>query len=95
MGFQTDDVWQGENLAPVIREFEGIIKDGNFKIADNNLLKAHFLNVALKHNMETRKFRPVKIEQRARIDGFVSVIDAMTVRQKYYNEIGEMLKNAG
>ncbi len=53
----------GENLAPVIREFEGVIKDGNFKIADNNLLKAHFLNVALKHNMETRKFRPVKIEQ--------------------------------
>ena len=94
-GFQTDDVFQGENLAPVIREFEGIIKDGNFKIADNNLLKAHFLNVALKHNMETRKFRPVKIEQRARIDGFVSVIDAMTVRQKYYGEIGEMLKNEG
>lgn len=94
-GFHTDDVWQGENLAPVIREFEGILKDGNFYIADNNLLKAHFLNVALKHNMETRKFRPVKIEQRARIDGFVSVIDAMTVRQKYYNEIGVMLKNAG
>lgn len=45
--------------------------------------------------IETRKFRPVKIEQRARIDGFVSVIDAMTVRQKYYNEIGVMLKNAG
>ena len=79
----------------MIREFEGVIKDGKFKIADNNLLKAHFLNVALKHNMETRMFRPVKIEQRARIDGFVSVIDALTVRQKYYNEIGEMLKNAG
>jgi phage terminase large subunit-like protein len=94
-GFQMDDVWQGENLAPVIREFEGIIKDGNFRIAGNNLLKSHFLNVALKHNMETRKFRPVKIEQRARIDGFVSVIDAMTVRQKYNAEIGEMLKNAG
>jgi phage terminase large subunit-like protein len=93
-GFHTDDVWQGENLAPVIREFEGIIKDGDFRIADNGLLKAHFLNVALKHNMETRKFRPVKIEQRARIDGFVSVIDALTVRQKYYGEVGEMLKNA-
>lgn len=93
-GFHTDDVFQGENLTAVIREFEGIIKDGNFKICDNNLLKSHFLNVALKHNMETRKFRPVKIEQRARIDGFVSTIDAMTVRQKYYNEIGEMLKNA-
>ncbi len=93
-GFQTDDVHQGENLTPVIREFEGIIKDGNFKIADNNLLKTHFLNVALKHNMETRKFRPIKIEQRAHIDGFVSVIDAMTVRQKYWEECGELLKNA-
>ena len=80
-GFHTDDVHQGENLTPVIREFEGIIKDGNFKIVNNNLLKSHFLNVALKQNMETRKFRPIKIEQRAHIDGFVSVIDAMTVRQ--------------
>lgn len=93
-GFHTDDVYQGENLTPVIREFEGIIKDGNFKIASNNLLKSHFLNVALKNNLETRKFRPVKIEQRAHIDGFVSVIDAMTVRQKYNAELGELLKNA-
>lgn len=92
-GFHTDDVYQGENLTPVIREFEGIIKDGNFKIASNNLLKSHFLNVALKQNMETRKFRPVKIEQRAHIDGFVSVIDALTVRQKWYAEYGELLKN--
>ena len=93
-GFHTDDVYQGENLTPVIREFEGIIKDGNFKIASNNLLKSHFLNVALKQNLETRKFRPIKIEQRAHIDGFVSVIDAMTVRQKYNAELGELLKNA-
>lgn len=92
-GFHTDDVYQGENLTPIIREFEGIIKDGNFKIASNNLLKSHFLNVALKQNLETRKFRPIKIEQRAHIDGFVSVIDAMTVRQKYNAELGELLKN--
>jgi len=92
-GLHCDDVYQGENLTPVIRELEGIIKDGNFKIANNNLLKSHFLNVALKQNMETRKFRPVKIEQRAHIDGFVSVIDAMTVRQKWYAEIGQLLRN--
>lgn len=92
-GFHTDDVWQGENLAPVIREFEGILRDGKFQIADNNLLKAHFLNVALKHNLETRKFRPVKIEQRARIDGFVSVIDALTVRQKWHCDVGKILAN--
>lgn len=50
--------------------------------------------MALKQNLETRKFRPIKIEQRARIDGFVSVIDAMTVRQKYNAKLGELLKNA-
>ena len=93
-GFHTDDVHQGENLTPVIREFEGIIKDGNFKIASNNLLKSHLLNVALKQNLETRRIRPIKLNQRARIDGFVSVIDAMTVRQKYNAELGELLKNA-
>lgn len=92
-GFPMDDVHQGENLTPVIREFEGFIKDGDFFIPGNNLLRGHFLNVALKQNAETRKVRPVKIEQRARIDGFVSVIDAMTVRQKYWNEIGAYLKN--
>ena len=94
-GFHMDDVRQGENLTPVIREFEGIIKDGDFAIAENNLLKAHFLNVAMKQNMESRKVCPVKMEERARIDGFVAVICAMTVRQKYYGEIGEYLRNAG
>lgn len=92
-GFHMDDVFQGENLTPVIKEFEGIIKDGNFKIGHNPLLASHFLNVAIKQNSETRKERPVKIEQRSRIDGFVSIIDAMTVRQKYGAEIGEQLKN--
>jgi phage terminase large subunit-like protein len=94
-GYHMDDVHQGENLAPVIREFEGILRDRKFGICGNSLLKTHFLNVALKNNLETRKFRPVKIEERAHIDGFVSVIDAMTVRQKYWGEIGGMLKNKG
>jgi len=92
-GFHMDDVHQGENLTPVIREFEGIIKDGNFVISNNKLLEWHFLFVAMKQNLETRKIRPVKIEQRARIDGFVSNICGMTVRQKYYSEIGLYLKN--
>ncbi len=92
-GFQMDDVYQGENLSPVIKEFAGIFLDGGFKICGNRILKAHFLNVALKHNAETRKARPVKIEDNARIDGFVSAIDAMTVRQKWFNDISYMLKN--
>ena len=94
-GFHMDDVIQADNLTPVIREFQGTIKDGDFFIANNHLLKSHFLNVALKHNLEKRTFRPVKIEQRKRIDGFVAVIDALTVRHKYLGEVGEMLKNKG
>ena len=95
-GFHTDDVFQGENLTPIIREFEGTIKEGKYIICgDNHLLKMHFLNVALKHNNEKRTFRPVKIQRRQRIDGFVSVIDALTVRHKYLSEVGEMLKNKG
>lgn len=93
-GFHMDDVYQGENLTPVIREAEGLIRDGTLRLGDNNLLKAHFCNVAMKANAETRKIRPVKIEERCHIDGFVSVIDALTVRQKWYEQIGEQLRNA-
>lgn len=93
-GFHVDDVNQGYNLSPVIDEFEGIVKDGKFRIAGkNDLLAAHLLNVALKNDSETRKNKPVKIEQRAHIDGAVSVLDAWTVRQKWFDEIGELLKN--
>lgn len=93
-GFHVDDVNQGYNLSPVIDEFEGVVKDGKWKIAGkNDLLASHMLNVALKNDSETRKNKPVKIEQRAHIDGAVTVLDAWTVRQKWFEEIGEMLRN--
>lgn len=92
-GFQCDDVYQGENLSPVIRETEGLMKDGKILIGDNDLLKIHFLNSALKMNIETERMRLIKIDQYAHIDGMASFLDAMTVRQKWYSEIGEQLKN--
>ena len=92
-GFHMDDVYQGENLTPVIHECDGLIRDGTLRLGKNNLLQAHFLNVAMKQNAETRKIRPVKIEERCHIDGFVAVIDALTVRQKWYEQIGAQLKN--
>ena len=92
-GFHMDDVHQGENLTPVIHEMDGLIRDGTLRLGDNNLLKAHFLNVGMKQNAETRKIRPVKIDSRTHIDGFVAVIDALTVRQKWYDQIGDQLKN--
>lgn len=94
--YHIDCVVQGENLTPVLKIFEGLLLEGKIKIGNhNNLLKAHFLNVALKHNMETRKVKPVKIKPNMRIDGFVSVIDALTVRDKWWGDYGEMLKNEG
>ena len=92
-GFHMDDVYQGENLTPVIHECDGLLRDKTLQLGTNNLLKAHFLNVAMKQNVETRKIRPVKIDPRCHIDGFVAVIDALTVRQKWYETIGEQLKN--
>lgn len=92
-GFHMDDVYQGENLTPVIHECDGLLRDETLQLGANNLLKAHFLNVGMKQNEETRKIRPVKIDARCHIDGFVAVIDALTVRQKWYDQIGEQLKN--
>lgn len=92
-GFHMDDVYQGENLTPVIHECDGLLRDQSLQLGSNNVLKAHFLNVGMKQNAETRKIRPVKIDQRCHIDGFVAVIDALTVRQKWYDQIGERLKN--
>ena len=93
-GFHMDDVYQGENLTPVIHEADGLLRDQTLQLGKNNVLKAHFLNVAMKQNTETRKMRPVKIDPRCHIDGFVAVIDALTVRQKWFDQIGEQLKNA-
>ena len=92
-GFHMDDVHQGENLTPVIHEVDGLLRDKTLLLGTNNVLKAHFLNVGMKQNAETRKVRPVKIDPRTHIDGFVAVIDALTVRQKWFDQIGEQLKN--
>ncbi len=92
-GYRMDDVIQGWNLAPIIREFEGKLKDGTIHVGKNNLLKSHLLNVALKHESDNQKFKPVKMKATDHIDGFVSIIDALTVKSKYYNEIKFLIRN--
>lgn len=94
-GFQCDDVYQGDNLWPVLQELEGIIKDKRIYIGENDLLKAHLLNSAVKMNTERGRGRLVKINPTARIDGTAALTDAMCVRQKYFAEIGRQLQNEG
>ena len=92
-GFHMDDVFQGYNLTPVIRETEGMIRDQVFRIGDNDLLKVHLLNSALKTEADSGKSKLVKLSASDHIDGTAALLDAMTVRQKWYAEIGQQLKN--
>lgn len=92
-GFQTDDVYQGDNLWPVLQEMEGLIKDKRLYIGDNDLLKSHLLNAAVKMSIERGRGRLVKINSTAHIDGTAAIADALTVRQKWFSEIGVQLMN--
>lgn len=93
-GFHMDDVFQGFNLHPVIQETEGLLKDGKIHIGDNDLLKIHFYNSALKVSTEKGRSKLVKIKPSAHIDGMAALLDAMTVRQKWFGEIGDQLRNS-
>ena len=92
-GFKCDDVWQGENLWGVMQEVEGLMKDGKVCIGDNDLLKMHFLNSAVKMSTERGRGKLIKVSPTAHIDGMAAFLDAMTVRQKWWPEIGHQLKN--
>lgn len=92
-GFQCDDVYQGDNLWPVLQELEGLIKDKRIYIGDNDLLKMHLLNSAIKMSAERGRGRLIKINPTSRIDGTAALTDAICVRQKWYGEIGNQLLN--
>ena len=92
-GFHMDDVYQGENLYGVIQETQGLLEDGRLHIGDNDLMKIHLLNSAIKMSTERGRGKLIKLSPSMHIDGTAALLDAMTVRQKYYAEIGEQLKN--
>lgn len=92
-GIHCDSVFQGENLYGVLQEAQGLLEDGVVNIGDNDLLKVHLLNSAIKMSTERGRGKLVKLTPSAHIDGTAAFIDALTVRQKWYSEIGERLKN--
>ena len=92
-GFQTDDVYQGDNLWGVLQEMEGLFKDGIVHMGDNDLLKIHLLNSAIKMNAERGRGRLIKLSPKDHIDGCAALSDAFCVRQKWFNEIGDRLAN--
>ena len=92
-GHRMESVSQGSNLTGVIIDVEGMIKDGTLKSAeDNNLMKIHMMDSALKYD-ETNRRRLVKVSSTAHIDGMAALLDAMCMRRNHYNEIEYLLRN--
>ena len=92
-GFHCDPVYQGENLYGVIQQTQGLLEDGKIHIGDNDLLKAHLLNSAIKMSTERGRGKLVKLSPTLHIDGTAALLDAMCVRQKWFAQIGEQLAN--
>ena len=92
-GFHMDDVYFGENLYGVMLETQGLLEDGVINIGDNDLMKMHLLNSAMKMSTERGRGKLVKLSPSVHIDGVAALLCAMTVRQKYYAEIGAQLRN--
>ena len=92
-GFQTDDVFQGDNLWGVLQEMEGLFKEKKVHIGDNDLLKVHLFNSAIKMNAERGRGKLIKLNPSDHIDGVAALADAFCVRQKWYGELGDRLRN--
>ena len=92
-GFHTDDVYFGDNLHGVIQETQGLLEDRKVHIGDNDLLKMHLLNSAVKMSIERGRGKLVKLNPSVHIDGVAALLCGFCVRQKWYAEIGEQLKN--
>ena len=93
-GFTMESVSQGSNLTGVLIDMEGMIKDGRLRcIGDNDLMKVHMLDAALKFEEGTNRRRLIKINPRQHIDGMAALSDAICMRHNYYEELQGQLSN--
>ena len=93
-GFSMESVSQGSNLTGVLIDMEGMIKDGRLRcINDNDLMKVHMLDSALKFEEGTNRRRLVKMSAKQHIDGMAALSDAICMRHNYYEEMAGQLSN--
>ena len=93
-GFSMESVSQGSNLTGVLIDMEGMIKDGRLRcIGDNDLMKIHMLDAALKFEEGTNRRRLIKMSPKAHIDGMAALSDAICMRHNYYEELAAQLSN--
>ena len=93
-GYIMESVSQGSNLTGVLIDMEGMIKDGRLRCANNNdLMKVHMLDAALKFEEGTNRRRLVKISAKQHIDGMAALSDAICMRHNHYDELSAQLSN--
>ena len=93
-GYDMESVSQGSNLTGVIVDMEGMIKDGKLRCAtDNDLMKAHLMDAALKYEEGTNRRRLIKVNPRSHIDGVAALSDAICMRHNHYEELAAQLSN--
>ncbi|MBQ1366132.1 MAG: terminase large subunit [Clostridia bacterium] len=93
-GFDMESVSQGSNLTGVLIDMEGMIKDGRLRcINDNDLMKVHMLDAALKFEDGTNRRRLIKMSAKQHIDGMAALSDAICMRHNYYEELQTKLSN--
>ena len=94
VGYSMESVSQGSNLTGILIDMEGMIKDGRLRcINDNDLMKVHMLDAALKFEEGTNRRRLIKMNPRAHIDGMAALSDAICMRHNYYEELAAQLSN--
>ena len=72
---------------------EGLFKDGVVHIGNNDLLKIHLLNSAIKFNEYRGRGRLIKLHKSDHIDGTAALADAFCVRQKWWADFSYRLAN--
>ena len=93
-GFRCESVSQGSNLTGVLIDMEGMIKDGRLRCAnDNDLMKVHMLDAALKFEEGTNRRRLIKMSAKQHIDGMAALSDAVCMRYLHYEEMSAQLSN--
>ena len=96
-GFHMDSVFQGYNLTGVEDTFEGLLKSGLFRCAnDNDLLKLHMMDAAQQTEAGTSahaRKKLVKLSRNAHVDGVAAILDALCMRANKWSEIGQQLTN--
>lgn len=95
--FHMESVFQGYNLTGIEDTFEGMLKSGLIRCAnDNDLLKLHLMDAAQQQENGTSahaRKKLVKISRNTHVDGVAAILDALCMRANHWSEYGGRLKN--